>query len=134
MDSAISADIDAARISIQIPEGFELPEGGVSARWPDRPLDQERRLNKYKIYAAREFDRVNNLNPIVLDSPRPRLGIITSGKAYLDVLQALEDMGIDDSAAAEIGLLVYKVGMPWPLEPQQTHQFAEVLEEILVVE
>ena len=134
MDSAISANIDAARISIQIPEGFELPEGGVSARWPDRPLDQERRLNKYKIYAAREFARVNNLNPIVLDSPRPRLGIITSGKAYLDVLQALEDMGIDDSAAAEIGLRVYKVGMPWPLEPQQTHQFAEGLEEILVVE
>ena len=134
MDSAISADIDAARISIQIPEGFELPEGGVSARWPDRPLDQERRLNKYKIYAAREFARVNNLNPIVIDSPNPRLGIITSGKAYLDVLQALEDMGIDDSAAAEIGLRVYKVGMPWPLEPQQTHRFAEGLEEILVVE
>ena len=134
MDSAISADIDANRISIQIPEGFELPEGGVSARWPDKPLDQERRLNKYKIYAAREFARVNNLNPIVIDSPKPRLGIITSGKAYLDVLQALEDMGIDDSAAAEIGIRVYKVGMPWPLEPQQTHRFAEGLEEILVVE
>ena len=134
MDSAISADIDANRISIQIPEGFELPEGGVSARWPDKPLDQERRLNKYKIYAAREFARVNNLNPIVIDSPKPRLGIITSGKACLDVLQALEDMGIDDSAAAEIGIRVYKVGMPWPLEPQQTHRFAEGLEEILVVE
>ncbi len=134
MDSAISADIDPARIQITIPEGFALPEGGVHARWPDKPMEQEERLNRYKIYAAREFARVNGLNRIVLDSPNPRFGIITSGKAYLDVMQALEDMGITPTVAAEIGLRVYKVGMPWPLEPQVTHDFAEGLEEILVVE
>jgi hypothetical protein len=71
---------------------------------------------------------------VVLDSPNARFGIITSGKAYLDVMQALEDMGITPGVAAEIGLRVYKVGMPWPLEPQVTHDFAEGLEEILVVE
>ena len=134
MDSAISADIDPDRIEIVIPADFELPPGGVHARWPDKPLEQERRLNKYKIYAAREFARVNALNRIVLDSPRPRLGIITCGKAYLDVMQALEDMGIDGAIAGEIGLRVYKVGMSWPLEPRSTHDFAEGLEEILVVE
>jgi len=134
MDSAISADIDPARIQIRIPEGFELPEGGVHARWPDRPMEQEERLNRYKIYAAREFARVNNLNRVVLDSPRARFGIVTSGKAYLDVMQALDDMGISAAVAAEIGLRVYEVGMPWPLEPQATHDFAEGLEEILVVE
>ncbi|MBN7798495.1 indolepyruvate ferredoxin oxidoreductase family protein [Parahaliea mediterranea] len=134
MDSAISADIDPNRIDIVIPEDFALPADGVHARWPDKPLEQELRLNKYKIYAAREFARVNGLNRIVVDSPNARLGIVTSGKAYLDVMQALEDMGIDDRAAAEIGLRVYKVGMPWPLEPRTTHEFAEGLEEILVVE
>lgn len=134
MDSAISAEIDPARIQITIPEGFELPAGGVHARWPDKPLEQEERLNKYKIYAAREFAYANQLNRVVLDSPKARLGIITSGKAYLDVMQALDDMGITPAAAAEIGLRVYKVGMPWPLEPQATHAFAEGLEEILVVE
>ncbi|MEQ9463966.1 MAG: indolepyruvate ferredoxin oxidoreductase family protein [Haliea sp.] len=134
MDSAISADIDPNRISIVIPEEFQLPADGVHGRWPDKPLEQELRLNKYKIYAAREFARVNNLNRIVVDCPNPRLGIITTGKAYLDVMQALEDMGIDDAVAAEIGLRVYKVGMPWPLEPRTTHDFAEGLEEILVVE
>jgi len=134
MDSAISADIDPARIRITIPEGFELPEGGVHARWPDKPMEQEERLNRYKIYAAREFARVNGLNRVVLDSPQARLGIITTGKAYLDVMQALDDMGITAPVAAEIGLRVYKVGMPWPLEPQVTHDFADGLEEILVVE
>lgn len=134
MDSAISADIDSERINIVIPEAFELPVDGVHARWPDKPLEQERRLNKFKIYAAREFARVNQLNRVVIDSPNARFGIITSGKAYLDVLQALEDMGIDQHRADEIGLRVYKVGMPWPLEPVTTHDFAEGLEEILVVE
>ena len=134
MDSAISAEIDPARVSIALPNEFQLPEDGLHARWPDKPLDQELRLNKYKIYAAREFARVNQLNRIVIDSDQARLGIITTGKAYLDVLQALEDLGIDERKAGLIGLRVLKVGMSWPLEPLATHQFAEGLEEILVVE
>ncbi|MBT7372177.1 MAG: indolepyruvate ferredoxin oxidoreductase family protein, partial [Gammaproteobacteria bacterium] len=134
MDSAISAEIDPSRVNIVIPEGFVLPEDGVHARWPDTALEQERRLNKYKIYAAREFARVNHLNKVVVDSDRPRLGIITTGKAYLDVMQALEDLGIDENKAGEIGLRVFKVGMSWPLDPHSTHEFARGLEEILVVE
>ncbi len=134
MDSAISADIDPQRVKIVVPDTFELPEGGVHARLGDSPLAQEQRLNKYKIYAAREFARVNNINKMVIDSPKARLGIITTGKAYLDVMQALEDLGIDKTKAGEIGLRVFKVGMSWPLEPVATHAFAEGLEEILVVE
>src|SRR6185436_20405850 len=107
--SAISAEIDPHRVNIIVPQDFVLPEDGVHARWPDHPLDQERRLNKYKIYAAREFARVNRLNRIVIDSSRPRLGIITTGKAFLDVLQALEDLGIDENEAARIGLRIYKL-------------------------
>ncbi len=134
MDSAISAEVDSGRINIVIPDSFELPADGLHARWPDKPLEQELRLNKYKIYAAREFARVNGLNKIVIDSPKPRFGIITTGKSYLDVMQALEDLGIDAGVAAHIGLRVYKVGMSWPLEPVTTHRFAKGLEEILVVE
>ncbi len=134
MDSSISAEIDPGRVHIRHPEDFELPADGVHARWPDAPLDQERRLNRYKIYAARAFARANRLNRVVLDSDRARLGIITTGKAYLDVMQALEDLGIDRDKAGRIGLRVLKVGMSWPLEPVATHEFAEGLEEILVVE
>ncbi|MBD2859811.1 indolepyruvate ferredoxin oxidoreductase family protein [Spongiibacter sp. KMU-158] len=134
MDSAISAEIDPHRINIVIPDSFVMPADGVHVRLPDSPLEQEKRLNKYKIYAARAFALANRLNYIAIDSAKPRLGIATSGKAYLDVLQALEDLGIDEQLAGEIGLRVYKIGMPWPLEPVATHAFAEGLEEILVVE
>ncbi len=134
MDSAISAQIDPNRVKIIIPDDFELPPEGLNARWPVKPLEQERILNKYRIYAARHFARVNKLNKIVVDSPKPRLGIITSGKSYLDVMQALDDLHIGEAQAANIGLRVYKVGMSWPLEPVTTHEFAKGLEEILVVE
>ncbi len=134
MDSAISAEIDPKRIQINIPTTFEMPESGLNIRWPDTPIAQEERLNKYKIYAALAFARENELNKIVIDSPTPKFGILTSGKSYLDVLQAFDDLGITEKMASDIGIRVYKVGMPWPLESVKTHEFSEGLDEILVVE
>lgn len=134
VDSSAVVDVDPLRIQIKIPEDFQLPEDGVHIRWPDPPLAQEKRLNVYKIYAARAFALANNLNQVKLDSPNPRLGIITTGKSYLDVRQALDDLGLDEALCAQVGLRVLKVGMSWPLEPVSVHQFAEGLDEILVVE
>ena len=134
VESSASVDIDPTRTQIIVPDDFPLPADGVSLRWPDPFLVTEARMQNTKIYAALHYARVNKLNRIVIDSPRPRLGIISSGKSYLDVRQALDDLGITEADAAEIGLRVYKVAMPWPLEPEGVRQFAEGLEEILVVE
>jgi indolepyruvate ferredoxin oxidoreductase len=134
VDSSASVEIGPDRISIALPDDFEMPPGGLNIRWPDQPLDQEYRLHKYKLYAALAFARVNRLDRIVIDSPRPRFGIVTTGKSYLDVRQALDDLGIDDAHAAEIGFRLYKVAMSWPLEREGIRRFAEGLEEILVIE
>ncbi len=134
MDAAISAEIDPGRVQVVIPDDYEMPADGVHTRWPDTPMAQEERLQRTKIYAARAFARANKLDRIVIDSDNARLGIITTGKSYLDTLQALEDLGIDDELAARIGIRLFKVGMSWPLEPVMTHRFAEGLDEILVVE
>ena len=103
VDSSASVEIGRDRISITLPDDFEMPPGGLNIRWPDQPLDQEYRLHKHKLYAALAFARANGLDRIVIDSPRPRFGIVTTGKSYLDVRQALDDLGIDDAHAAEIG-------------------------------
>ena len=134
VDSSAVVQVDPLRIQTRIPDDFELPEDGVHIRWPDPPLAQEKRLNLYKIYAARAFARANNLNRVMLDSPNPRLGILTTGKSYLDVRQALDDLGLDEALCAQVGLRVLKVGMSWPLEPVSVHEFAQGLDEILVVE
>ncbi|MBY4677546.1 indolepyruvate ferredoxin oxidoreductase family protein [Marinobacterium arenosum] len=134
MDSSISADLDPARINIVIPEDFELPADGLNARWPDKPMAQEERLHNYKIRAAQAFCRANRLDKIVIQPSQPRLAIVTTGKSYLDVLQALEDLGISHAQASELGIGLYKVAMPWPLEPVGVREFAQGYPEILVVE
>jgi indolepyruvate ferredoxin oxidoreductase len=134
VDSSSSVEVGPQRIEIAMPDDFAMPSGGLNIRWPDQPLEQEYRLHKYKLYAALAFARANRLDRIVIDSPRPRFGIVTTGKSYLDVRQALDDLGIDDTHAAEIGFRLYKVAMSWPLEREGIRNFAEGLEEILVVE
>jgi indolepyruvate ferredoxin oxidoreductase len=91
-------------------------------------------MNNYKWYAALAYARANRLNRIVWDSPHARIGIITAGKSYLDTRQALADLGIDEDVARDIGIRLYKVGMTWPLEAEGVREFAQGLEEILVVE
>ncbi|HJW57831.1 MAG TPA: indolepyruvate ferredoxin oxidoreductase family protein [Burkholderiaceae bacterium] len=134
IESSGTVELDAQRVQIRLPEDFTLPPDGMHLRWPDPQLTQERRVQEFKIYAALAYIRANRLNYLVFDSRQPRFGIIACGKAYLDVRQALDDLGIDARLADEIGLRLYKVGMPWPLEADGVRHFAEGLEEILVVE
>ncbi|MDH5821822.1 indolepyruvate ferredoxin oxidoreductase family protein [Luteimonas sp. RD2P54] len=134
VESSVSVDVDPFALRIVTPEDFELPPGGLNIRWPDPPMDQEMRLHRYAVKAAQAFARANRIDRVVIDAPQPRLGIVTTGKSYLDVLQALEYLGLDARACAELGIRVYKVGMTWPLEPVGIRAFAQGLEDILVVE
>ncbi|MQA38707.1 indolepyruvate ferredoxin oxidoreductase family protein [Rugamonas aquatica] len=134
IESGAVVDFDPDRVKIELPTDFELPEGGLNIRWPDTVLDMEVRMNSYKWYAALAYCRANKLNKIIWDSPKPKIGIITAGKSYLDTRQALADLGIDEQAAADIGIRLYKIGMTWPLEADGVHEFAKGLDEILVVE
>ncbi|MDP2697127.1 indolepyruvate ferredoxin oxidoreductase family protein [Thalassospira sp.] len=133
VESSAAADVAPDRITPVMPD-FAMPEDGLHIRWPDTPKDQEYRLMKFKLYAALAYARANKLNRIVIDSPNPRLGIITTGKAYLDVMQAFDDLGISETDAAQIGIRVLKVGMSWPLNRDDVREFAQGLEEIIVVE
>ncbi|HYB11661.1 MAG TPA: indolepyruvate ferredoxin oxidoreductase family protein [Alphaproteobacteria bacterium] len=134
VESSASVYVDPHRIEIVTPGDFQMPEGGLNIRWPDHWMPQEERLMRHKLYAALAFSRANKLDRVVIDSPKRRFGIVTTGKSYLDVRQALDDLGIDEKLAADIGLTVYKVAMSWPLERDGVRHFAEGLEEILVVE
>jgi len=117
-----------------IPPDFEMPPGGLNLRWPDDRFDQDRRLQDYKGFAAIAFAHANKVNRITMDSPNARFGIMASGKSYEDIRQALRELGITPEVAAKIGLRLYKIGMPWPLEPQGVREFAVGLEEIFIIE
>ena len=136
VESSASVQVDPFALQIVLPgdDEFEMPAGGLNIRWPDPPLEQEMRLHRYAVKAAQAFARANRIDRLVMDAPNARLGIVTTGKSYLDVLQALDYLGLDEATCRDVGIRVYKVGMTWPLEPQGIARFARGLDDIVVVE
>jgi indolepyruvate ferredoxin oxidoreductase len=133
MDSGVTIDVDLARHLFKTPD-FQLPVGGVGIRLKDQPLDKERRLRLSKIPAALAFAKANGIDRVVVSGPRRRLGIAAHGQAFKDVMEALAAMGISEAEAADLGIAIYKVGMPWPLEPTGIRAFARGLETLMIVE
>jgi len=134
VETSAVVDLGDEHRTFVMPDDFDMPAGGLNIRWPDPPMVQDDRLQEYKAYAALAFARANRINETVIDSPVARLGIVASGKAYEDVRQALIELGLDAATCARIGVRVYKVRMPWPLEPEGIRHFSEGLEEVLIVE
>ncbi|MFT3954627.1 MAG: indolepyruvate ferredoxin oxidoreductase family protein [Piscinibacter sp.] len=134
VESSASVSVDPDRVKILLPEDFTMPPGGLHIRWPDAALEQEARLFDHKWYAALAYVRANKLNHNVIEGPNDRFGIIASGKAYNDTRQALADLGLDDERCRALGIRLHKVNVVWPLEATITREFAQGLQEILVVE
>jgi len=139
VDTSASCYVDPHRVQVELPDEteFEMPEGGLNIQYPKAAIEalaQEEHLHRYKLYAAIAYAKKNKLNRTMIESPKKRLGIVTAGKSYLDVRQALDDLGVDEAFAKELGISVFKVAMTWPLEPDSIREFCEGHEEILVVE
>src|SRR3979409_52630 len=134
-ESTAVIDGSLERVNIVIPQDFEMPEGGLNIRLRDTILGQEARLHDYKRDAMLAFVRANKLNKyITAGGRRPKIGIITVGKSYLDVRQALDELGIDEVKCNDLGIRLYKSGCPWPISRDDLKQFADGLELIIVVE
>ena len=134
VESSSAVQVDLDRVNILMPEDFTLPPGGLQIRWPDPALEQEARLMEYKWYAALAYVRANRLNFNVIASSNDRFGIMASGKAFNDTRQALVDLGLDLATCQRLGIRLHKVNVVWPLEATLARDFAQGLQEILVVE
>jgi indolepyruvate ferredoxin oxidoreductase len=131
-------DVSSGRLRIAVPGDYTLPPGGLNLRWPEESfLKLEERLARWKLPAALAYARANRLDRHAFgrrDGEPARLGIVSTGKSWLDVMQALADLGIDEAGARAAGIKVWKVAMPWPIEPEGLRAFAAGCEELLVIE
>ncbi len=135
VESTASIDGSLDRVSIVIPDDYAMPPDGLNIRPNDHPLEQEARLHDHKRYAMLAFLRANKLDRMIFRGGRgARIGVVSLGKSHLDVMQALADLGIDEVKAARLGLRVYKLASPWPLESGSIETFADGLKQIIVVE
>ena len=122
-------------IKLVTPTDFRMPEGGLNIRLVDTILGQEARLHDFKRDAMLAFVRANKLNKIITSGGRnAKIGIITTGKAYLDVRQALDELGIDEVKCNDLGLRLFKIACVWPIGRQELAEFAQGLDLIIVVE
>ena len=133
LTASIDGHID--RVKIITPDDYVMPPEGLNIRVRDGILEQEARLQDHKRDAMLAFLRANKLNRIITSGgPNAKIGIITVGKSYLDVRQAWDDLGIDEVKANNLGLRLYKIACPWPIEPRGLMEFARGLDMIIVVE
>ncbi|GGE52951.1 MFS transporter [Agaricicola taiwanensis] len=134
VESTAVVDGRVDRINIALPE-FAMPEGGLNIRPFDTPLAQEARLQEFKRDAMMAFLEANPINRIITHGGRrPRIGIAAVGKSYLDLRQALDDLGIDEVAANNLGLRIWKIGCPWPMQTKALYDFARDLDLVMVIE
>ncbi len=135
VESTAVVDARPDRVKPVVPADFPMPRGGLNIRTPDGILDQEARLQDHKRGAMVAWLAANKINRMVFSGgATPKIGIITAGKSYLDVRQALEDLGLDEARCNELGVRLFKLGCTWPVVPEEIRAFAQGLDQIIVVE
>lgn len=132
VECSATVDLDPERLKIVKPD-LILPGDGLSLRWPDGPHAMEQRL-EHKMQAVHAFALANGIDRAVWRNGKPRIGIVSTGKSWLDLLAALDALGIDEIRARELGIALYKIGLAWPIEPTGLIDFARDLDQVLVVE
>lgn len=122
------------------PTDIQLPPEGLNLRQNLPALVEEEWLVNYRLPAATAFARANSfgndkgIDRVMIDGERRVLSIVTAGKAYLDVRQAMADLGLDEEICRRHGIRVYKPGLIWPMDPVGLTDFAQGSRAVLVVE
>ncbi len=108
--------------------------GDLGIRLIDTPLDQEERLHRQKLPAAKLFIKENRIDKAFFVNRGARIGILSAGKNWLDLLSALDLLGLDEKKCEQLGITCYKAGVVWPLEDSNLKSWAQNLDLIIVVE
>ncbi|MCB2072810.1 MAG: indolepyruvate ferredoxin oxidoreductase family protein [Novosphingobium sp.] len=113
----------------------ELPEGiSPNLRINMSALQQEQAVIEQRLPIVPLFASLNPLDRISHPAPDPKLTIVSAGKAWLDVCQALADLGLDEAKCRDIGLRVVKLGLVWPMDAAFARQACGGSSEVFVVE
>ncbi|MGA3036767.1 MAG: indolepyruvate ferredoxin oxidoreductase family protein [Vulcanimicrobiaceae bacterium] len=102
--------------------------------FPGLNIDPERRLYRERHLAVRAYTRANQLDRVAVRTPNDRIGLLSAGKSFSDLRQALLDLGFNDDALRAAGIRLGRLGVIYPADEAFLRDFAEGLDEIIVVE
>jgi indolepyruvate ferredoxin oxidoreductase len=131
-DGGGTVDVDPEHPSFVDPPGYEKRNDHRLLTPYSQPMEYE--MNRRRLDAARAWTRANGLNRWHGAREGARVGIVSAGKAYYDLMQSLSDAGITREEIARRGIRIAKYAVTFPVEPEFTAEFAEGLETIIVVE
>jgi len=135
VEQTATVDLDLEIFAAVLPTMPDAPpEGFHAAVRPFNPLRDEQIVVEHRLALIAPFVRANRIDRTVFRSPAPRLGVVSTGKSFGDVRQALRLLGMTDEKAAASGLSLYKVGCIWPLDGVGLAAFAKDHDILLVIE
>ncbi|HUD27834.1 MAG TPA: indolepyruvate ferredoxin oxidoreductase family protein, partial [Novosphingobium sp.] len=109
--------------------------GSPNLRLAMSALEQEAAVIEQRLPIVPRFAALNRLDRVSHEAADRRLTIVSAGKAWLDVCQALADLGLDDGHRRRaLGLRVVKLGLVWPLDAAFVRETCGHSAELLVVE
>ena len=154
--SRASGCIVALKIVADVADGAWTVDGSVAdesitvpqIEWEGRPFVYQQRpmaaptdsvISEADLYGPRwaivnAYNAANDLDVIELNPTDATVGIAATGTTFDAVRQALLDLGADDATLSHAGIRLLRIGMPYPLGAERLLEFADGLEEILVVE
>jgi indolepyruvate ferredoxin oxidoreductase len=134
LDLSAAVELPDPHRQYVVPTDVALPPQGLNLRQNQPALVEEDHLVNWRLPAATAFARANGIDRVVIDGERRTLSIVSAGKAYLDVRQALADLGLNEARCRELGIRVYKPGLIWPMDRERLVDFAQHSSALLVVE
>jgi len=135
IEQTATINIDIENYHFTVPEGVATPDRGVHYK-PKAyaPMLDEVEVARFKLPMAQAFARINKIDKTPFSASTKKLGLVTAGKSYMDVLRAIELLGLSKEQAQNLGLSIYKVGMIYPLEPQGFIEFAKDHQQLFFIE
>ncbi|QIE44163.1 indolepyruvate ferredoxin oxidoreductase family protein [Pseudohalocynthiibacter aestuariivivens] len=133
VEATAVVDGNVDRMQLIAPD-FDMPEGGLNIRLGDTPHAQEARVIDYRRFAAEAFSHANKMDKRMIGKRGAKIGFVAAGKNWLDLVHAMDLLGIDAETAEKLGVTAYKIGQTFPLDMKGFHDWAEELDLIIVVE
>lgn len=113
VESGLSFELPADRVFVR--PDFDAPPDGLHVRLSDLPSPAIETRMEAKLRAVEAFVDANPIDRRIHGTEDARFGIVTTGKAHLDTMEALRLLGLDAAACRRLGIEVYKIGLVWPL-------------------
>ena len=137
-DSGQSMTFAEGDVPVTIPEveidGVPFAKRTDFSFFPGKNIEMERHLYQERHVAVMAYARANGLDAITTSGEDDRVGVISAGKSFTDVQQALLDLGLSEEDLNEAGVRLLKLGLVYPLDEGIVRRFAEGLDRVIVVE